>query len=377
VPDRQHYFWIDALRGWAAIIVLISHVSIFGLYGYEHILAAWPPTRLLWSGHQAVILFFVISGFALYLLLEQMDADSLPWSKFILVRFWRLYPPYLASLLLGLLVLNAPTLFGITVPPGAPVIAHGQLTSNTLIGHLLMLGDFDVRAINPPIWSLVYEARLSLLFPLIYLMAARGGRRMAVAAGVMWIAGILHAAACDLGYLDRRTILGIGFGTLNFAVAFFVGATVARHRRQIAGWLSQRHASAGWALLLSIVVFMYSFHHSWAEWSSRAVLRLADGFSMLASAYFVALAISIPAPAKRGIIGFFGTISYSLYLVHQPVIMAVILLFYGKLAAPVMWLISISASVGMAWLFYLAVERPSKMASRAVRLGSMKYSAPL
>jgi peptidoglycan/LPS O-acetylase OafA/YrhL len=53
----------------AAIIVLVSHVSIFGLYGFEHILANWPPTRLLWAGHQAVILFFVISGFALYLLM--------------------------------------------------------------------------------------------------------------------------------------------------------------------------------------------------------------------------------------------------------------------------------------------------------------------
>src|SRR5882757_10897701 len=110
--DRAHYFWIDALRGMAAIIVLISHVSIFGLYGYEHALAKWPPTRLLWAGHQAVILFFVISGFALYPLFAQMAAARGRWLKFIMVRFLRLYPPYLASLLLALLVLKAPASFG-------------------------------------------------------------------------------------------------------------------------------------------------------------------------------------------------------------------------------------------------------------------------
>src|SRR4051812_32527520 len=176
-PDRAHYFWIDALRGMAAIIVLVSHVSIFGLYGYEHILANWPPTRLLWSGHQAVILFFVISGFALYLLFEQMAAVRGRWLAFIAVRFLRLYPPYLASLALALGVLHAPALFGPAMPPNAPAIANGQLSFETLTGHLLMIGQFDVEAINPPIWTLVYEARLSLLFPLIYLAAARGGKR--------------------------------------------------------------------------------------------------------------------------------------------------------------------------------------------------------
>lgn len=217
-PDRGHYFWIDALRGGAAIIVLISHVSIFGLYGYEHTLAKWPPTRLLWSGHQAVILFFVISGFALYLLFEQMAAARGRWLKFITVRFLRLYPPYLASLLLALLVLKPPALFGVATPPNAPVIVNGHLTIGTLIGHLLMIGQF-------------------------------GGARSRLSAG--------------------RT--------------------------------------------------------------------------------------------------------YPLY--HSANCVAAVLLFYGKCPAPLMWVISIAASVGLAWVFYLAIERPSKAASRAVRSQAIVSSA--
>jgi peptidoglycan/LPS O-acetylase OafA/YrhL len=103
------------------------------------------------------------------------------------------------------------------------------------------------------------------------------------------------------------------------------------------------------------------------------VRHLAEYVTAAASAVFVALAISLPAPARRGVIGFLGAISYSLYLVHQVAIMAVILLFFGRLPAPAMWLISIAASIVLAWLFYLAVERPSKAASRAVRSNAMRH----
>jgi len=84
----------------------------------------------------------------------------------------------------------------------------------------------------------------------------------------------------------------------------------------------------------------------------------------------------MPAPGRRGVPKFFGTISYSLYLMHQVAIMAVVLLFYGRYPAPLMWVISIAASIGLAWLFYLTVEKPSKAASRAVRSQAINSPAP-
>ena len=112
---------------------------------------------------------------------------------------------------------------------------------------------------------------------------------------------------------------------------------------------------------------MYGFGYDWVEWTTESVRHIAEAYTALASAFFVALAISMPAPAARGVPGFFGAISYSLYLVHQIAIMAVVLLFYGKYPAPLMWVISIAASIGLAWLFYLAIEKPSKAASRRLR----------
>jgi peptidoglycan/LPS O-acetylase OafA/YrhL len=364
--DHEHYFWIDALRGMAAFVVLISHVSIFGLYGYEHVLANWPPTRLLWAGHQAVVLFFVVSGFALYLLFQQIAAAGLSWPSFMLARFLRLYPPYLASLALRLLVLGAPALFGLTPHPGAPVIADGRLTLGTLIGHLLMIGDFNVEAINPPIWTLVYEARLSLAFPLIYLLVKHGGWRTAAAVAAIWVAQIGYARARELYFPSGSSVSVLS--TVNFSIAFFAGAVIARHRVRIAAWVSGCRPFLIVSLMVpAIFVFMYSFNYDWPEWMPRSYRRIGEAFSMAAASYFVVLAISFPPPGKRRIGAFFGKISYSLYLVHEPVIMATVLLCFGQYSAPQMWVISIIASVAFAWLFHLAVEKPTRTASRAIR----------
>jgi peptidoglycan/LPS O-acetylase OafA/YrhL len=378
--DRTHYFWIDTLRGAAAFIVLISHVSIFGLYGYEHVLATWPPTRLLWAGHQAVVLFFVISGFALYLLFEQIEAARLRWPSFMLARFLRLYPPYLASLALGLLVLGAPTLFGLTSAPDAPIIANGRLTADTLIGHLLMIGDFDAEAINPPIWTLVYEARLSLLFPLIYFLVKRGGWRTMAAVTAMWIVQIGLAWTRELYFPLENPIPGYILGTINFSIAFFAGAVIAKHRIRITAWISACRPSLTVSLaVLAVFVFMYSYNYDWPQRMPRSFQRIGETLSAAAASYFVALAISFPAPAMRGIGAFFGKISYSLYLVHQPVIMATVLLCFGQYSAPQLWVISITGSIAFAWLFYLAIEKPTRIASRAVRtrtLVAASASAP-
>jgi len=366
--DREHYFWLDALRGLAAVIVLVSHVSIFGLYGWEHTFATVPPTRLLWSGQQAVILFFVISGFALFLLFESMMRAGDGWLRFLLVRFLRLYPPYVASLGLALIVIKAPTVFGISPPANMPIIANGNVTLSNLIGHLSMVGDFDRSAINPPIWSLVYEARLCLVFPLIFALVAGGTRRSVATLGLAWLAVIGCMAAWE--YLVAPNLSGAFalIRTASLASTFFIGATIAKFRVRIAAWIStQQPTLLATLLIVSIFVFMYSFGYSWPGWAPRWVLLIAELFTTIASAYFIVMAISYPAPKIHRVLRFLGKISYSLYLVHQVVIMGVILLCFGRYPAPVLWVISIGASLAVASLFYFVVEAPAIAASRAVR----------
>lgn len=104
-PGRVREF--DALRGLAAVSVVVSHYilllngaesatyrqihSIFSLLGET-------PLRVLWAGHAAVMLFFVLSGFVLYLML---DRTHLSYGAYVCRRVSRLYLPYLAAIVFG------------------------------------------------------------------------------------------------------------------------------------------------------------------------------------------------------------------------------------------------------------------------------------
>src|SRR5262245_47699245 len=100
---------LDGLRGIAAVTVVV-----------QHILSSFPPLaamidrapdadivlldldrtplRLLWTGSEAVILFFVLSGFVLTLQIERFQAGS-SYVTYIVRRVSRLYVPYLAIML--------------------------------------------------------------------------------------------------------------------------------------------------------------------------------------------------------------------------------------------------------------------------------------
>lgn len=82
----QRYPWLDAVRGLAAFIVVLSHTAAFVMFDNKELWATaqLPPFGLLFSGHQAVIVFFVLSGFALYLMCERA---SLTAGTFLKARF--------------------------------------------------------------------------------------------------------------------------------------------------------------------------------------------------------------------------------------------------------------------------------------------------
>lgn len=93
--ERMRYSFIDSIRGLAAIAVVLFHLNVVGL---------WQPSvyQLIVShGWLGVPAFFVVSGFAVH----GSARTSQDIKIFLSKRFWRIYPPYLASLLLVLLLI--------------------------------------------------------------------------------------------------------------------------------------------------------------------------------------------------------------------------------------------------------------------------------
>lgn len=142
---------LEALRGFAAIYVAIGHWVL----SMSHIPSA--VNMLFRFGQEAVIVFFILSGFVIFLSYEKSSDKSL--RSYFVKRARRIYFPFICALLISILFID-----------------H-QFNIRELIGNLLMLQDFgsakpgnivNTFSGNAPLWSLSYEWTFYLLFPFIY-----------------------------------------------------------------------------------------------------------------------------------------------------------------------------------------------------------------
>jgi peptidoglycan/LPS O-acetylase OafA/YrhL len=174
---RERLPELDAMRGIAAFVVRLYH-SLITLQTENSTLrriSFTPPTYPIFAGRLAVIFFFVLSGMVLTRALmgrTQRGAISAPLS-FACQRVVRLCLPAAAALtvsaILYWLLWHGPW-------PGS-ALADGWRLPPEPIGFLAQTffggadGDFYL---NPALWSLVHEFRLSLLVLLPEFRGPRG-----------------------------------------------------------------------------------------------------------------------------------------------------------------------------------------------------------
>lgn len=152
---------LEALRGFAAIYVLLHH--IVGFTELKNYLS--PLARLPFRfGQEAVILFFLLSGFVIHF---SAYNKRLQFKDFILKRVKRIYPIYLFSMLVAIIIFN---LNGYS-------FSIKDLYS--FIGNIFMLQDTNnkpgllvaVFLKNYAFWSLSYECIFYISYVVIYLNA--------------------------------------------------------------------------------------------------------------------------------------------------------------------------------------------------------------
>lgn len=323
---RVNFTIVQGLRGFTSIAVLMFH-AIQG--GHVPSILASLPFSLV-NDVFAVSVFFTLSGFVIAHSLTGVRMTLAKVGTFMLGRSIRLDPAYWASMLLTIgLVLLAATIHKrpFTPPTVSDVLAHVFYLQEIL----------RVPEINIVYWTLTYEFQFYLFFALSLMLPSRWG---AVAS---WSVAMLSA----LGLVGAQWH---GFFVEHWAV-FYVGVMARRA-------LDSHVALIGLVLLV-------------------AALMGGTGFERMPA--LVALLLFFAAMtgwAETGLnwrwLQFLGTISYSLYLIHVPLMQAVDsvvhrLLGHG-MAADLICLVGIFAvCVAMALLLYWAVERPSHRLARSVR----------
>ena len=142
---RTFYLNLEALRGFAAIMVALYHCFGFSvqLNGVDQNSSIW---RYEFPGHFAVLLFFILSGYVI-----GVSSKRLSWQTtgaYLKKRFLRLYPIYVLSILLTLAITH-------NQYPAA------QVASNLAFLQRVTAGSLYEVAVN---WSLNYEVLYYLLF---------------------------------------------------------------------------------------------------------------------------------------------------------------------------------------------------------------------
>ena len=346
---------LDALRGLAALSVVLHHCLLTDPQVSEVVashkikpLPGWrgavvyTPLHILWNGNSAVLLFFVLSGFVLtrsFLAAPRGPAD---WTAYYPSRLARLYLPAWASLTFAAI---CGTVFAVPRKSHASswVMNHFGSTNFGEIAHdsVLVLG---IRRLDTPLWSLQWEVIFSLLLPLSVAFVRHRQ-------GLWWwklaAMGLLASLAPPHG--------------LEFAPLFGVGALLANAPR---GRVQSTNSTSRWTMLLLLGAAAYN-----VEWTWRVEPTVAHLVRTIGCALIVWVFVGSPLGEKFGRpspLQWLGSRSFSLYLFHEPLVVALAVLI-GPHHVFVTSALALPLALLVAEAGYRIGEAPSHRLSRNLR----------
>ncbi|ESQ83266.1 hypothetical protein AEAC466_13520 [Asticcacaulis sp. AC466] len=334
---------LDSIRGIAALTVVACHICLIGGINSD---ISHQMARL------SVLLFFVLSGFVLTL--SYTEGKSQDYPAFILKRFCRIYLPFAIAITIAAIPFNA-------VSDAHPNLKLGvdhytnDLTLQNFLGHLLMTGMRGTTFMDSAIWSLIIEMRASLLFPLLLWFASRAkwsAVPIFIALSLLAIKAFVHRDGPDNIY-EAKSILSGGLLTVYYLMYFMAGISLALYRKQVIH-LIQKLGAVSHVLAFCIVypAALMSVH-------SFTLRDLLYGFT---ACHIIACCISMPkvdlALSARPL-AWLGKVSFSLYLIHMPIMFYTAYLLDPYVAPMIALICSLPVVLVATLLFFKYVEAPS------------------
>lgn len=315
------------------------------------------PLHVAWLGLEAVCLFFVLSGFVLTKATVRPDFS---WGAYFPSRLVRLYGPVLAAIAFAWLTY---VLVPHVVQPGdSPVLAAlpTEYSLTDILRDATLFGGTSTAL--GVLWSLQWEVVFSLTLPLYVLSVRRFPRSATVVA----------IAACLVGWLVADPVL-------SFMPLFFFGALLAQYWAGVCRmfrflavdrWYTH---VAGGVLVLLVMCGLTSYFLLGPWLVALGLPARALTMPLVLAAILLLIVVGTNwSPLSRVLtlrpMIFLGTISFSLYLVHRPIMIALAFVF-GVGGVPA--IVEIVVSLAVATVFAFTVERPlhrlSQRVARSVR----------
>lgn len=380
--SRSHA--IDVLRALAALAVVLYHARKEFWVGLRETYSAYGVHTLrpdIWLsygsgifsfGWMGVPIFFVLSGYCIHLgfamKLSTSPGTRLDLGNFYKRRFMRIYPVYVAAMLLTAAI-DYSTQTGLS--PSAWIDANlANFALNLLMAQELFVGTFGS---NGVFWTLSIEFHLYLFYPVMFLLFRRYGPLPALAVA----AGISLVTACAYWAFDlSRVFVHARGGSPLFTSHLFLwtaGAYLAEIKAGRAPALRGPVWHMTWVVALTVGALL----------PQQAATTWGPLFLAVGACGLVGVAIpAIGYLCRHDTIGvrvlyLMGVASYSLYATHIPVFRAIKALTGRYRADSVLWAFACAGiAVAFSLLFFHLVERytiraPSRQAKGAPVLGQV------
>jgi peptidoglycan/LPS O-acetylase OafA/YrhL len=354
---------LDGLRGVASLVVVIHHsllaipVLAAPYFGHGAVSARHPfawimvhtPAHLIWAGTEAVYIFFVLSGLVLVL---PVLRGGFSWAAYYPSRLIRLYVPTVSVVVLAYL--------SILLVPRVPVAGlsewltdrPGTLSLGRALKDLTLVD--GTSGLISPLWSLQWEVLFSILLPAFVAFAL-------IKRDLVVVKALLLLAVVVAGVVLAKP-------SLFYMPMFGLGVLFALELERLRGW-SVRVRPWGWGLIgVVTAVFLSAYWIGMAAGLNGLMLDLCKAVALLGAVGAVFLAAFCDAcrhVLEARAFQWLGAVSFSLYLVHEPIVMAVGFIMgpgRGALVLP----ISVVLSLLIAQLFFRLIERPGHRFARAV-----------
>ncbi|QWG30620.1 acyltransferase [Bacillus mycoides] len=363
----RRYKELDSLWGIAAIIVLLGHfLALFPILGKKVMYSTFGAYfSILWQGHSAVIIFFVLSGFVLSL--PFYKGTEFNYLKYLIKRVCRIYIPYIVILFIAIgIKLGIHSKIG-TIPG---LVQWGswniEVSFNRVIDHILFLREFNSDAFIMVIWSLVHEMRISIVFPLIIFLLLRVNWKVSIGIA-MFLSVIGYLLMKNIPSEFNMPVSTNYFITLHYSSMFIIGALLAKNREYLVSKIINSKVKY---ILLPLGLLFFSYPRIPFMLLSKLIgeidydlyLIIIDWYICFGAVLIILSALSSKLFSKLLLIKpvqFIGEISYSLYLVHPIVLLTTVHIFYGKISVPLILLISFLFTMVVSVLCYKFIEIPS------------------
>lgn len=309
---------LDALRGLAALAVVCFHYfyRYNEIYGHENIAVSWSNI-----GHLGVELFFMVSGFVIFWTLSRAEKPL----DFIVSRFSRLYPAYWCALLV---TFSMVAFFGL---PGREVSLFDAVVNILMFQEYLLIPHVD-----GVYWTLTVELTFYFWIFLFYLKSG--------------LDKIEHV----FSFFIFLSIL-YSFGVLDIPVPIYKIFIMKYIPFFTAGICFYKIINGGKNLKVTICILLFSLASTAVIYS----LKYFCVFTVFYIVFYLALSGRLKFLSFRPFV-FMGSISYSLYLLHQNIGYIIINGFYEMSWNPLIGiLLSVVLCIVLATFSTKYIETPS------------------